>query len=116
MQQVFGQIFICDDQQTAKTISQMRDGYVCVTREGDKYEPQGTIHGGSQNQQANSLMKVQLYLEMNKQKKITDHELSKLKEEQKMLNQQETKIKGMTAEKEKLETTLYFVNHQVGGE
>jgi len=44
----------------------MRDGYVCVTREGDKYEPQGTIHGGSQNQQANSLMKVQLYLEMNK--------------------------------------------------
>lgn len=64
----------------------MRDGYVCVTREGDKYEPQGTIHGGSQNPQANSLKKVQMYLEMIKNKKVADHELSKLKEEQKMLN------------------------------
>ena len=51
----------------------MRDGYVCVTREGDKYEPQGTIHGGSQNPQANSLKKVQMYLEMIKNKKVADH-------------------------------------------
>ena len=49
MQQVFGKIFVCDDAQTAKQISQQRGGYVCVTRQGDKYEPTGLLHGGSQD-------------------------------------------------------------------
>lgn len=32
MQQVFGRMFICDDQSTAKKISSMPNGFDCVTR------------------------------------------------------------------------------------
>ena len=60
MEQVFGQIFICDDQATAKKISQMRNGYICVTRDGDRYEPTGILSGGS-NVQSIFLKKVQEY-------------------------------------------------------
>lgn len=80
MQQVFGNIFICDDQQTAKNISQMKNGFVCVTRQGDKYEPQGTLHGGSQTQ-AETLKKVQAFLEMDGTRKVRSKELYDLKEE-----------------------------------
>ena len=49
MQLAFGQIFICDDQETARRISSKKFGFVCVTRVGDRYEPSGVLHGGAQD-------------------------------------------------------------------
>ena len=65
MQQVFGRMFICDDQQTAKKISSMPNGFDCVTRQGDKYDRSGTLHGGFQSQ-GEILKKVQEYMEKDK--------------------------------------------------
>ena len=48
MRQVFGTTFICDDQEGAKKICyNPRFAFVCVTLQGDKYEPTGGLHGGS---------------------------------------------------------------------
>ena len=48
MRQVFGTTFICDDQEAAKKIAyNQRFSFVCVTLQGDKYEPSGGLHGGS---------------------------------------------------------------------
>ena len=57
MLQTFGRTFICDDQATARQVME-KFKFVCVTIEGDKYEPGGTLHGGSQSQR-NILRMVQ---------------------------------------------------------
>lgn len=48
---LFGSAFVCDDSETAKKLvrftSARGKAYTCVTVDGDKYEPQGTMHGGA---------------------------------------------------------------------
>ena len=48
MRQIFGTTFVCDDQESAKKICyNQKFGFICVTLQGDKYEPSGGLHGGS---------------------------------------------------------------------
>ena len=86
MQSIFGKIFICDDAPTAKTLSQKEGGFVCVTRQGDKYDPRGLLSGGS-NEQVDKLKKVQEYLEKNKVRKQTEKAIYDLREESKTLKE-----------------------------
>lgn len=48
MWSIFGKYVICDDPATAKAVMNMPNGFDCVTLQGDKYERQGVLHGGSQ--------------------------------------------------------------------
>lgn len=48
MQFVFGDSFICEDNETAKKLAfDPRVNMTCVTLEGDVYSPSGTLSGGS---------------------------------------------------------------------
>ena len=63
MKQVFGSTFVCEDNEIAKKICYNRDfGFICVTLQGDKYEPQGGLHGGSLARGSNVLLKIDAYL------------------------------------------------------
>jgi len=46
MQQIFGSIFICEDNETAKKLSSGQKAYQCVTLLGDSYRTDGVIGGG----------------------------------------------------------------------
>ena len=91
MQQAFGKIFICDDKPTAKRISQQKDGFVCVTRQGDRYEPAGTLHGGSPSQ-GEDLRKVQEWLRADRHRREAGKAIFDLKESLKSMKEQEVKI------------------------
>ena len=84
MQSVFGQIFVCDDQATAKKVSQMQNGFTCVTRQGDKYETTGVLSGGSVAQ-GDSLKKIHEYMAMNSQRREVTKAIYDLKEQAKTL-------------------------------
>lgn len=47
MQQIFGQTFVCEDNETAKKISQGQRAFPCVTLLGDSYRTDGVIGGGA---------------------------------------------------------------------
>lgn len=61
MQFIFGSTFIAEDKGIAKKISAKRGdkmGMTCLTLEGDKYDPNGTLHGGSAASQNNILSQI----------------------------------------------------------
>ncbi|TNV85465.1 hypothetical protein FGO68_gene8926 [Halteria grandinella] len=57
MNHVFGNFFIAKDRETAKKIAMGNNlqRFLCVTLDGDKYAPSGTLEGGYQNFSANLL-------------------------------------------------------------
>ena len=62
MQFVFGQIYIAEDEETAKKIAYDKSQCkTCFTLKGDKYDPSGTLSGGFDGS-ANILEKVNSYL------------------------------------------------------
>lgn len=116
MVQVFGSTFVCEDQETAKKICYNRDfGFVCVTLEGDKYEPAGGLHGGSMAQGSNLLLKVDAFLKSEEQRRAKEQELFKEKKELETLSEQQSKTRAISDSKENLERKLYMLNNQVGG-
>ena len=70
MQQVFGSIFICDDQDSAKKICyNSKFSFTCVTLQGDKYEASGGLHGGSAPQGVNRLAQIDNYMKGDKNRR-----------------------------------------------
>ncbi|PBK71761.1 condensin complex subunit SMC2 [Armillaria solidipes] len=64
MAYAFGSTFVCEDAQTAKTVTFNREiGARAVTLEGDVYEPSGTLSGGSASQSSGVLLRVQELIE-----------------------------------------------------
>jgi structural maintenance of chromosome 2 len=98
MQQAFGKVFICEDQKTARTVME-KYKYICVTKDGDKYEPSGTLHGGSQ-QQNNILLKVQAFKEHQDKGRSMSQALYKLQEEVKMCNEQTRVMQDKRSERD----------------
>ena len=82
MRQVFGTTFICDDQEAAKKICyNPRFAFVCVTLQGDKYEPSGGLHGGSVPQGGNILLKIDGFLQSDERCRQKEQELFQQKKE-----------------------------------
>eukprot|EP00898_Chlorokybus_atmophyticus_P005912 jgi/Chlat1/6321/Chrsp44S05888 len=59
MAYVFGGTFVCKDSATAEKVAFNKDVLTpCVTLEGDIFNPQGTLTGGSRSQSASLLLKL----------------------------------------------------------
>lgn len=89
----------------------MPNGFDCVTRQGDKYERTGTLHGGFQSQ-GDILTKIQDYMERDKARKDQAKSIHALKDKLKTLKDQERNIHEKSQLKEQHEATLYYLNHQ----
>ena len=62
----------------------MKGGFVCVTRDGDKYEPTGILSGGS-NAQSHQLKKIQEFNARELERKQVDKVIYDLKNQFKSL-------------------------------
>lgn len=68
MKYVFGSHLVCDTPETAKQVAFHPNVRVrCVTKEGDLYDPAGTITGGSAPKGGNILMKLQEVSQLEQQ-------------------------------------------------
>ena len=63
---VFGNIFVAEDEDTAKKVAFYNDfgKFNCVTIKGDKYSPSGTLEGGFKKE-GGYLLRVQKYQDLN---------------------------------------------------
>jgi structural maintenance of chromosome 2 len=63
---VFGNIFVAEDEDTAKKVAFYNDfgKFNCVTIKGDKYSPAGTLEGGFKKE-GGYLLRVQKYKDLN---------------------------------------------------
>ena len=59
--QIFGFSWVCDDQDAASKICN-RERMVSVTMQGEKYNPDGIMHGGYMGQGSDLLLKIQAYI------------------------------------------------------
>jgi len=85
MKFVFSSAFICEDSETAKKVAfDPRVRMVCVTLDGDIYNPNGTLSGGAQetNDSQNSILKrVREINRLEEELNYTEHKLSESKKE-----------------------------------
>lgn len=69
MEYIFGNTFVCSNPNDAKTIAFHRDIYKrCVTKDGDSYEPSGTIQGGSAPQNVSVLDRMTVNIKIKKRR------------------------------------------------
>lgn len=76
MQYIFGNTFICNDPQTAKMVTfdpQIRAR--SITLEGDIYDPEGNLSGGSRKNNSSILIAMQKYNKLQNQIKKYQNEL-----------------------------------------
>ncbi|CUM57824.1 unnamed protein product [Debaryomyces tyrocola] len=76
MQYIFGNTFICNDPQTAKMVTfdpQIRAR--SITLEGDIYDPEGNLSGGSRKNNSSILIAMQKYNKLQNQVKKYQNEL-----------------------------------------
>lgn len=96
MEFIFGQRFICKDSETAKKITfnpQIRAR--SITLQGDVYDPEGTLSGGSRKQNSSILINIQNYNKLNSKLKNLNNELNRVKMEITKNNEISNKTKNL---------------------
>lgn len=78
MEFVFGNTFICEDAATAKLVAFGGPRTRSVTLEGDVYDPQGTLSGGSAPQSSGVLVTLQKFNEITNELRIQEEQLAEL--------------------------------------
>ncbi|KAK6197489.1 chromosome segregation and condensation [Scheffersomyces amazonensis] len=82
MEYIFGTTFICNDPNTAKTITfDPKIRARSITIEGDVYDPEGNLSGGSRRNDSSTLIKIQQYNKIFGKLKQVNKSLYALKEE-----------------------------------
>jgi structural maintenance of chromosome 2 len=82
MEWIFGSTFICRDAKTAKEVTFHKDIRVkSVTYDGDVYDPQGTLSGGSKPNTSGILVKLQELNEIRADIRHHNEKLEKLERE-----------------------------------
>ena len=77
MQYVFGTAFVCDTIETARRVTFSKDVRVrSVTLEGDSFDPQGTLSGGSRNASGSVLLKLDELARAERELASVEKELS----------------------------------------
>lgn len=107
MQFIFGSSLICKDADTAKRVTfhpQIR--VRSITSDGDVYDPEGTLSGGSRNNKNSILIDIQKY--NTAKKRITELE-SKLEAIQRELTEQEDVLQ----KSKNLQNSLNMATHKV---
>lgn len=107
MDYVFGTTLVCDDAQTAKTVTfdpsvRMKS----VTLDGDVYDPSGTLSGGSSPNSSGVLVILQKLNEITRELRSKERQLSNLQE---TLAKEKKKLDTMRAIKQELD----LKNHEI---
>lgn len=82
MEYIFGTTFVCNDPQTAKTITfdpKIRSR--SITLEGDIYDPEGNLSGGSRKNNSSILIKIQQFNKVNGLLQEVNNELNIVRQE-----------------------------------
>lgn len=113
---VFGGTFICEDAETAKRVT-FHDSIRTrsVTFDGDVYDPQGSLSGGSAPSGNRTLIEVQALLEVETQLKAARRELDIVEKEEAMNANVRDEWKRLSRELEIKEHELRLLEEQVGG-
>lgn len=127
MQYIFGNTFICQDPQTAKTITFSNEVRTrSITFEGDTYDPEGNLSGGSRRTSFSVLLLIQKYDKLMKeleenQKKLEEISLSIQKyqivsnQTSKIQNEINVKLHELSLMNRKLQSNpaaLFFQKHE----
>ncbi|KAF9005165.1 condensin complex subunit SMC2 [Cyathus striatus] len=113
---VFSDALICDDAESAKTVTFSREvGVRSVTLEGDVYDPSGTLSGGSAPSGSGTLIQVQELLEV--QARLTDAqtELAGLEDEEQRSKKVRTEWRELSRQLEIKEHEMKLLQEQVEG-
>lgn len=108
MEFIFGGSLICNDAETAKKVTfnpQIRTR--SITLQGDVYDPEGTLSGGSRNNNSSLLIDIQKY---NAASEKIDELQNQLKILQDKLNEQEHTYKQTKS----LQNSLSLAKHKLG--
>lgn len=113
---VFGGTFICTDADTAKRVT-FHDAIRTrsVTLDGDVYDPQGSLSGGSAPSGNRTLIEVQALLEVETLVQSARRELSEIEREEVQSAKVREEWKRLKAELEIREHELKLLEEQVGG-
>lgn len=89
---VFGNTFICKDAESAKRVTFDKSVRVkSVTYDGDVYDPQGTLSGGSKSQSAGILIKIgqlkEVRAQLDARRKALETLENQIKSSQKVMNE-----------------------------
>lgn len=107
MKFVFGSFLVCDTAETAKQVTFHPNVRVrSVTKEGDLYDPAGTITGGSAPKSGNLLLKLQELADMEKQ-------VYRQRQEYENLSSQLEKMKGTSEQYFTMERELKCKEHEL---
>ena len=107
MNYVFGSTLICEDAQTAKTVT--FDPSVrlkSVTLEGDVYDPSGTLSGGSSPNSSGVLVVLQKLHEINRELRSKERQLASLQE---TMAKEKKKLDAVRSLKQELD----LKNHEI---
>jgi structural maintenance of chromosome 2 len=116
MAYVFGSTFICSDAETAKRITFHGSIHTrSVTIEGDVYDPQGSLSGGSAPSGNKILLDVQKLLDVENELRDAKGELDVVEEEGRKSEKVREEWKLLKRDLEIKEHELKLVQEQVGG-
>lgn len=82
MEYVFGSTFICNDPNTAKAVTfDQRIRSRSITLDGDIYDPEGNVSGGSRKNNSSILLKIQHFNNISENYNQVNQELTQVKQE-----------------------------------
>ncbi|KAL6929371.1 hypothetical protein ACO0SA_000771 [Hanseniaspora valbyensis] len=99
MEFIFGSSLICENADIAKKVTfhpQIRTK--SITLEGDVYDPEGTLSGGSRNNSSNILVEIQDFNKLIKKQKNLENELKSVSQQYQQLESIRLKISPMVQE------------------
>lgn len=108
MEFVFGNTFVCEDAATAKLVA-FKDGGPrtrSVTLEGDVYDPQGTLSGGSAPQSSGVLVTLQRFNEITTNLRAHEQQLAEL---QATMAREKKKLDGAKKIKQELDLKMHAI-------
>lgn len=115
MEFVFGNTFICEDAATAKVVAFGGPRTRSVTLEGDVYDPQGTLSGGSAPQSSGVLVTLQKFNQIASELKAQEEQLAEI---QATMAKEKKKLDGAKRLKQELDLKMHAIQlteNQISG-
>lgn len=107
MEFIFGSRLVCQDADTAKKVTFNPNIRArSVTLQGDVYDPEGTLSGGSRRNNGSVLANIQEYNQRNAQMESMQSELSQIREEL-------SKQHKLSQQTKSIQQELNVTNHQI---
>ncbi|KAL6926221.1 hypothetical protein ACO0SA_001713 [Hanseniaspora valbyensis] len=114
MEFIFGSSLICENADIAKKVTfhpQIRTK--SITLEGDVYDPEGTLSGGSRNNSSNILVEIQDFNKLIKKQKNLENELKSISHQYQQLESIRLKISPMIQELTLTENKIFQLQNEI---